>query len=409
LHLKDEGIANCVKIWEKGRSKIFQPTVMETITKHAQLLVYSLLCLMPTVYQKASLNAVLGQLLEAQGYPVPGQNKTKSGSSLSRFFNQYRWPTLGVLRAQRQALIAQLKAHPVSRLVPLQVIFDLTTLEKCGKFKHLSNPVTADRPIDPWVRVLNGKRGLHLVVMYLGLGDWRIPWSFRVWRGKGHPTVVELACKMLATVPKAFSQGRTVLVLGDTEFGTVDFLSAVRKRHWIPIVGMRSNRKLTDGRSLNQLYRQAKRGVQVRLVDLPFPVTVSWFWLKRAEGKRELRFVVSTHPYSGAYLVRLGRKRWAIEGFFKTIKHRFGWDKFGQSTRLGVYRWLLLGLIAYLLAHWIYLAGDFPTLDWQTVADLALKLLFPSLLWSIFLKQIDDYHPIAAQMGYQVILKPLPG
>jgi len=39
-------------------------------------------------------------------------------------------------------------------------------------------------------------------------------------------------------------------------------------------------------------------------------LTVSWFWLK-ALGKRELRFVVSTHPYSGVYLVRLGRKRWS--------------------------------------------------------------------------------------------------
>jgi|GEM_PF-6274990 len=41
---------------------------------------------------------------------------------------------------------------------------------------------------DPWVRVLNGKRGLHIVVLYLMIGEWRIPWSFRVWRGKGHPS-----------------------------------------------------------------------------------------------------------------------------------------------------------------------------------------------------------------------------
>jgi hypothetical protein len=277
---------------------------METITKHAQLLVYSLLCLMPTVYQQASLNAVFGRFLEAQGEPLPGRSPVKSGSSLSRFLNHYSWSTLGVLRATRKALLAQVASRPVSRLVPLQVIFDLTTLAKCGKFPHLHNPVAAGQPLDPWVRVLNGKRGLHIVVMYLVLGEWRMPWSFRIWRGKGHPTVVQLACKMLAGVPTQLSQGRTVLVLGDTEFGTVDFLSAVRRRQWIPVVGMRHNRKLTDGRSLKQLYRQAKRGVQVNLVDLPFPVTVSWFWLKRADAKRELRFVVSTAPYSGAYLVR---------------------------------------------------------------------------------------------------------
>jgi hypothetical protein len=45
----------------------------------------------------------------------------------------------------------------------LQVIVDLTTLEKCGKFaafKHL-------------IHVLNGKRGLHLVVLYLVMGEFR--------------------------------------------------------------------------------------------------------------------------------------------------------------------------------------------------------------------------------------------
>ena len=40
---------------------------------------------------------------------------------------------------------------------------------------------------EPWVRMLNGKRGLHLVVLYIVVGNRRIPWSFRVWRGKGQP------------------------------------------------------------------------------------------------------------------------------------------------------------------------------------------------------------------------------
>ena len=56
--------------------------------------------------------------------------------------------------------------------------------------------------------------------------------------------------------------------------------------------------------------------------------------------------------YSGVYLVHLGRKRWVIEGFFKTAKHPFGLHCFGQGTKVGVYRWLILLLIVYLLAHW---------------------------------------------------------
>jgi len=58
--------------------------------RHAQTLVYSLVSLMPSVYQKASLKAVLGLFLEAQGHALPEHTPLKSASSLSRFFNRYR-------------------------------------------------------------------------------------------------------------------------------------------------------------------------------------------------------------------------------------------------------------------------------------------------------------------------------
>jgi hypothetical protein len=165
---------------------------------------------------------------------------------------------------------------------------------------------------------------------------------------------------------------------------------------------------MSDGRTLKQLDRNGKRGQQVLLEGSSHSLTVSWFWLKRTEGKRELRFVVSTHPYSGVYLVGLGRKRWAIEGFFKTAKHRFGLHHFGQSTTLGVYRWLILSLIAYLLAHWIDQWSFPPVLDWKAASDLALKVLFPSVLWFRLLRSIRTNADIAAQYGFEITLKPLP-
>jgi hypothetical protein len=120
-------------------------------------------------------------------------------------------------------------------------------------------------------------------------------------------------------------------------------------------MGMPVRRTLDDGRTLKQLMLDGgKKGQLVWLKDIAEPVTISWFWLKRADDKQELRFVISTHPYSGTYSILLGRKRWVIEGFFKTVKHRFGLHCFGQSTKLGIYRWLLLSLLTYLLAHWAY-------------------------------------------------------
>jgi hypothetical protein len=382
--------------------------IMETIVKYAQGLVYSLLCLMPSAYQKASLNALLALFLEAQGHPLPQHTQVKSASSLSRFLNLYQWSTRQLIRTTRQTVLQQIAQHPPRRNMPLRAIVDLTTLEKCGKFLHLSTPTEdADHP-DPWVRMLNGKRGLHLVVLYLEIGDWRVPWSFRVWRGKGHPSPAQLARKLLATIPIALTQGRTVIVQGDTEFGTVEFLSAVRQRSWRAVTGMRCNRQLEDGRTLKQLYRTGRRGQQLYIKGIPFPLSVSWFWLKRADDKQELRFVVSTYPYSGGYLVRLGRRRWAIECFFKTIKHRFGLHRFGQSTCLGVYRWLVLAIVAYLLAHWMDQWSWPPHLDWKQASDLALSVLFPSAVWFQLLRLIESRRDIAAQFGFEIILKRLP-
>jgi hypothetical protein len=171
---------------------------------------------------------------------------------------------------------------------------------------------------------------------------------------------------------------------------------------------MRCTRKLQAGSSLKQLYRQGKRGAQIKLDGIDFPLTVSWFWLKQSGGKRELRFVVSTYPYSGVYLVRLGRKRWAIEAFFKTIKHRFGLHRFGQSTQQGVYRWLVLALIAYLLVYWIHQSTWLPQLDWKVASDLALSILFPSVLWFQFLRHLQKTIPIAASYQFEIVLKSLP-
>jgi len=380
---------------------------METIIKYAQELVYRRVCLRPSSYQKTSLNALFGLFLEAQGHGLPQHTRVKSASSLRRFLNHYNWSTRSVIRTTRQVVLQQVTRHPLHYQIPLRVLIDLTTLEKCGKFLQLSTPTDDPESPNPWGRILNGKRGLHLVVLYLVIGQWRGPWSFRVWRGKGYPSPAQLACKLLATVPTPLSQGRVVIVQADTEFGTIEFLKAVQQRSWRAVVGMRCNRKLLDGRSLQQLYRKGQRGQQVQITGISHPLTVSWFWLKRAEGKRELRFVVSTHPYSGAYLVQLGRKRWTIEGFFKTIKHRFGVHCFGQSTKLGVYRWLILSLIAYLLAHWLDQWSFSPLLDWKVASDLALSILFPSIVWIQLLRQIPTHTDIVAQHGFEIILKPL--
>jgi hypothetical protein len=73
-----------------------------------------------------------------------------------------------------------------------------------GKFPHLKD----------LVRVYHGKKGLHIVVMYLVVGNWRFPWSFRVYRGKDTPSPSQLGQKLLNTLPSVLTQSRKIRLDG---------------------------------------------------------------------------------------------------------------------------------------------------------------------------------------------------
>ncbi|MEP0915081.1 transposase [Leptolyngbya sp. GB1-A1] len=365
---------------------------MESILVHAQAIVYTLLGLMPTAYQRDSLQALLGLFLEAQGHPLPEHSAIKSAAALSQFLNHYDWSTRGVIRSVRQQIVQELlRTRHRGRRPWLRVIVDLTTLEKCGKFKAFADLIL----------VLQGKRGLHLVVLYLVVGSFRVLWGFRVWRGKGAPSAAQLAVRLIDTLPSTLVQAYRVVVLADTAFGSVEFLKAMRKRRYPVIAGVRCDRKLSDGRSVCNL---VTKGQQVRLEGLDFPVTISWLYLKR-EGQWEKRFVLSTRPLKASTILWWGRKRWSIEGFFKTAKHRFGLHRFGQQTLKGVYRWFVLCLVTFVLAHWVYLSAGSSTLpDWGASATLAMKLLLPEVVICLLLVYLEQARPLFQSLGLDLQL-----
>ncbi|MDJ0647410.1 MAG: transposase [Xenococcaceae cyanobacterium MO_188.B19] len=131
---------------------------------------------------------------------------------------------------------------------------------------------------------------------------------------------------------------------------------------------------------------------------------MSWVWLKR-DGKRVQRFVISTKPMKGKTIARWGKRRWQIEGFFKTVKHCFSINRFGQKTLLGVYRWLILSFIAYLLAYWVYLhLGNYDNLDWFSSAQQALILFLPHILLMSLLNQLETVIPWLNGLGFDFCL-----
>lgn len=77
--------------------------------------------------------------------------------------------------------------------------------------------------------------------------------------------------------------------------------------------------------------------------------------------------------------------------------------RFGQGTLLGVYRWLVLSLIAYILAHWAYLSiNPTPLPDWGCAAQTALEFIFPQILVSLLLLHIEQMIPLARSHGFDI-------
>jgi hypothetical protein len=115
---------------------------------------------------------------------------------------------------------------------------------------------------------------------------------------------------------------------------------------------VRYDRKLAAGRRVCDL---CKRGQQVYLDGLTFPVTISWLYLKR-DGKLEKRFVLSTRPLKASTITWWGNPVGQLKDSLKPANTDESLHRFGQGTLLGVYRWLVLSLIAFTLAHWTYLS-----------------------------------------------------
>ncbi len=141
---------------------------MPVLSKYVQILFTSLLALMPTIYQKESFEAILGLLLEATGISRASNCPVKSGSSISRFLNKYKWPTRKLIAIFRKWVLHHILSYSQKGRRPhLQVILDLTTLEKRGEFKDFDGAIST----------YNKKRGLHLVLLYIVIGKVRIPWN----------------------------------------------------------------------------------------------------------------------------------------------------------------------------------------------------------------------------------------
>jgi hypothetical protein len=131
-------------------------------------------------------------------------------------------------------------------------------------------------------------------------------------------------------------------------------------------------------------------------------VYVASYWLKR-DGKKERRFVLSTKAMHPRHVVRWGKRRWRIEGFFKTAKGRFSLSRFGQGTKLGVCRYLVMSLMGYLLAHWGHLSQGREGLPrWGEAARTILEEALAETVIEGLLKEIEERGALLRRHGIEV-------
>ena len=346
------------------------------------------------------LRVATNAFLEADGNPRPEHAEGASASSLSRFFNDYNWNLRGIIRILRQNITRQLlnlARQKRTRKHVLKLMLDLTSLEKTGEFPELP------------IHTLDQKRGLHLIVLYVVIDNQRFPWAFTVWQGKDTTSPAQLALRMLKRLPAQFKTLFQARVLADGGFGSDEFLEGCVALELPAVTGIRCDRRVERigieqhiPEQVTYLNTLQVRGTRVELRGCDVPVWVSWFKLKgkRKDGSFEWRYVVSTVRATSEVIVRWGRERWRIEGFFKTLKSRFGLDQFGQRTALGAYRFITLAFMAYLLTYWTALNKPerLVDLDWAAIAREARDSIMPEVRLRVLEAEVIRLQGLVRQM-----------
>ena len=299
----------------------------------------------------------------------------KSPSAISRFLNEYSWSTRTLIRVMRthtlEAFHDYLRGRR-GRPHMIEIIVDTTSIAKEGQFDGL----------DGWIHTLNHVHGVHIVMLYICCGELRLPWGFRIWRGKGTPSPQDLALRLVRQLPKEIlSRSKHLHFLGDAGFSSVKLLKGLAELGFKFTVGIRGDRLTTKG---HQLRERSCQELPVELKGLEgLSIWMYWIWLPGKSAPQQ-RFIITNHRRTHSSVRKTGRRRWKIEALFKTLKSRFAFGKFGQKTKVGVLRYLFLSLAAFLLCHFEHLdaleSGQ-EVSSWPDWGELAAQVRMKFLGW----------------------------
>ena len=305
------------------------------LSQHKQSLLKSIESLLWNKREVRTFRIILSLFLDSQVRSILENVKGISASTASRFMNCEHAPDSvlwSILNKWQFKQFGQLPRRGRRGDVILKL--DLSCVEKRGKQI-------------PFARVFNRNYGIQLVVLHACVGSLSFPLGYRIYKGKNTKTVVDLALELLAEFPASLWSS-SVIVMADAGFGSNDFIKGCLALNFNRLlVGLRYDRKLLEGRRLDEL---RKRGEQHQLKDLAdLNIYITWADVKR-DNKKKRFYLLSTFKAGGAYLARRYRKRWLIESFFKAIKYDFGLKEARLRTKGGIRLWIFFACLAYTLA-----------------------------------------------------------
>lgn len=348
------------------------------LTQHKQSLLKSIESLLWNKREVRTFRIILSLFLDSQVRSLLENVKGISASTASRFMNCEHAPDSVLWSVMNKWQFKQFHELPrQGRRGDVILKLDLSCVEKRGKKI-------------PFARVFNRNYGIQLVVLHACVGKLSFPLAYRIYKGKDTQTVVDLALELLTEFPASLWSSR-VVVMADAGFGSNDFVKGCLDLDFKRLlVGLRCDRKLINGKRLDEL---TKRGEKHQLKDLAdLNIYITWADVKR-DNKKKRFYLLATFKATGAYLARRYRKRWLIESFFKSIKYDFGLKEARLRTKGGIRLWIFFACLAYTLAKFeqvIHKSQVSLTLAAKTVAQQLLDIHFIQILTE--LEDFNQHH-----------------
>lgn len=338
------------------------------LSQHKNSLLKTIESLLWNKREVRTFRIILSLFFDSQVRTILENVKGISASTASRFMNCEHAPDSVLWSVLNKWQFKQFQRLPRrGRRGDVILKLDLTCIEKRGKQI-------------PFARVFNRRYGIQLVVLHACLGKLSFPLGYRIYKGKQSKTVVDLALELLTEFPASLWSSR-VVVMADAGFGSNDFVKGCLALDFKRLlVGLRHDRKLLDGRRLDEL---TKRGEPHQLKDLTdLNSYITWADVKR-DNKKKRFYLLSSFKATGAYLARRYRKRWLIESFFKSIKYDFGLKEARLRTKGGIRLWIFFACLAFSLAkleHVLNKSQNSLSDAAKTVAEQLLDIHFIHLL-----------------------------